>query len=48
MNHQQPTSSVVLLLVLLPDSQFLCWSYSEMGASTCQKRWRSAPSFHDI
>jgi len=45
MNHQQPTSSMVLLLVLLPDSQFLCWSYSEMVASTCRKRWQKCSIF---
>ena len=27
-NHEQATSSMVLLFILLPDSQFLCWSRS--------------------
>ena len=36
---------MVLLLVLLPDSQFLCWSYSVMAAGTCRKRWRKCSIF---
>ena len=39
-NHEQPTSLMALLLVLLPGSQLLCWSHSAMGASTYRKRWQ--------
>jgi len=31
---------MVPLLVLLPDSLFLCWRHSAMGTSACWKRWR--------
>ena len=47
-NQEQPTSSMVPLLVFLPDSQFLCWSYSVMDASTCRKDGESTPSVHAI
>ena len=30
---------MVRSLVLLPHSQFVCWSHSAMGASACRKRW---------
>jgi len=37
MDPEQPTSSMALFLVLLPDSQFLCWNSLSKGASACWK-----------